>query len=75
MAAIMVASVMVAMVPTATAVDPGVTVDPVTCGTTLNMPVDYTFTITNNDAFAQTFTVNYPAASLTGGWIGTAVPC
>jgi hypothetical protein len=74
MAAIMLASVFVAMVPTATAVAPWVTVDKVTCGTTLNVPVDYTFTITNNDAFAQTFTINYPVASLTGGWIGTAVP-
>ena len=47
MAAIMLASVFVAMVPTATAVAPWVTVDKVTCGTTLNVPVDYTFTITN----------------------------
>jgi hypothetical protein len=74
MAAIMLASVFVAMVPTATAVAPEVTVDKVTCGTIFNVPVDYTFTITNNDAFAQTFTVDYPVASLTAEWVGTAVP-
>jgi hypothetical protein len=69
MAAIMLASVFVAMVPTATAVAPGVTVDKVTCGTTVGVDATYTFTITNNDAFADTFMVTYPA--LLAEWIST----
>jgi hypothetical protein len=61
MAAIMVASVMVVMLPTATAVAPWLTVDKVTDSTTwpVATPVTYTFTVKNLGAVADTFTLTH----------------